>query len=317
MCMTALFGAASPVAARLLSHGRCVLEFEQYAQGYRIPCSVAGLAHRHPFYQATYWHNRLFNPHLPDGVQVLSFTPDWTARGGLSDRAGEQVVMPPRGVLAMHPAIADLLAPASFRLSTAEAVLPPFVESAAGPLAGELQALLQVRNGFYAFSNALHVFPSASSDLSWGLEDWNMPGLWKHEYETFVDPGLCFAQDVFANQFSIKGGTIYRFDAETGGLTPVAATVAKWAELIQSNDRLWTGWPIAYRWKEKHGPIPLHQRLRPVTPLCCGGGSEIEDLTAVDAALLLGHWERFATQIHDLPDGATISSAILRGDPPG
>ena len=79
----------------------------------------------------------------------------------------------------MNPAIADLLAPASFRLTKAEAALTPYVESAAGPLAGELQALLQVRNGFYAFSNALHVFPSVSSDLSWGLEDWNMPGLWK------------------------------------------------------------------------------------------------------------------------------------------
>jgi hypothetical protein len=76
--MTALFGTASPVAARLLSHGSCVLEFEQYAQGYRIPCAVAGLAQRHPFYQATYWHNRMFNPHLPEGVQILGFTPDWT-----------------------------------------------------------------------------------------------------------------------------------------------------------------------------------------------------------------------------------------------
>jgi hypothetical protein len=217
----------------------------------------------------------------------------------------------------MNPAIADLLAPASFRLSKAEAVLPPFVESAAGPLAGELQALLRVRNGFYAFSNALHVFPSVSSDLSWGLEDWNMPGLWKHEYESFVDPGLCFAQDTFGNQFSIKEGSICRFDAETGVLTPVAATVAKWAELIQSNDRLWTGWPIAYRWKEKHGPIPLHQRLQPATPFCCGGSDGIEELTAVDAALLLGFWGKFATEIHELPDGATINSAILRRGSPG
>jgi len=83
-----------------------------------------------------------------------------------------------------------------------------------------------------------------------------MPGPLKHEYESFVDPGLCFAQDTFANQFSIKEGTICRFDAETGVLTPVAATVAKWAELIQSNDRLWTGWPIAYRWKRSTDPFP-------------------------------------------------------------
>ena len=76
--MTALFAAGSPVAERLLSHGRCVLEFEQYSQGYRLPCAVAGLAERHPFYQATYWHNHLFNPNLPARVEILSFTPDWT-----------------------------------------------------------------------------------------------------------------------------------------------------------------------------------------------------------------------------------------------
>jgi hypothetical protein len=75
--MTALFGPGSAVAARLRSHGRCLLEFAQYAVGYRIPCRVKGLAEAHGFYQATYWHSRLFNPHLPNGVEILSFTPDW------------------------------------------------------------------------------------------------------------------------------------------------------------------------------------------------------------------------------------------------
>lgn len=75
--MTALFGPGSAVAMRLLAHGRCVLEFEEYAQGYRIPCAVAALAEPHPLFQATYWHNRMFNPNLPAGIQILSFTPDW------------------------------------------------------------------------------------------------------------------------------------------------------------------------------------------------------------------------------------------------
>lgn len=76
--MTALFGPQSAIAQRLLTHGRCILEFEEYAQGYRIPCAVAALDESHPFFQATYWHNRMFNPNLPGGIQILSFTPDWT-----------------------------------------------------------------------------------------------------------------------------------------------------------------------------------------------------------------------------------------------
>ena len=75
--MTALFGPRSTLAALLRSEQRCILDFEQHSQGYRIPCAVARLAESHAFHQATYWHNRLFNPNLPAGVEILSFRPDW------------------------------------------------------------------------------------------------------------------------------------------------------------------------------------------------------------------------------------------------
>jgi hypothetical protein len=75
--LTALFGPGSTLVAKLMSRERCVLEFEQYTQGYRVPCKVGRLHPTHAFYQATYWHNRLFNPHLPADAEVLSFTPDW------------------------------------------------------------------------------------------------------------------------------------------------------------------------------------------------------------------------------------------------
>ena len=76
--MTALFGPRSPLAALLGREERCNLCFEQYGQGYRIPVSVARLAEGHAFHQATYWHNRMFNPDLPPNVEILAFRPDWT-----------------------------------------------------------------------------------------------------------------------------------------------------------------------------------------------------------------------------------------------
>ncbi len=85
--MTALFGPRSTLAARLCGEQRCILDFEQYSQGYRIPCSVARLAEGHAFHRATYWHNRLFNPHLPADVEILSFLPDW--RHAARYRSGE------------------------------------------------------------------------------------------------------------------------------------------------------------------------------------------------------------------------------------
>src|SRR6202047_4289656 len=76
--ITALFGAESRLSAQLLSEAHCVLDFEQYTQGYRIPCAVARLAESSPFHQATLWHNRMFNSRLPASVQILSFRPDWS-----------------------------------------------------------------------------------------------------------------------------------------------------------------------------------------------------------------------------------------------
>jgi hypothetical protein len=75
--LTALFGPASDLADRLLAAGHCVLDFEQYSQRYRLPCAARNLGQDEPAFQATYWHNALFNPALPGGLRVLAFQPDW------------------------------------------------------------------------------------------------------------------------------------------------------------------------------------------------------------------------------------------------
>ena len=79
--MTALFGPSSEIVRRLLAAGRCELDFEQYNQRYHIPCAVRRLGEHDPAYRATYWHNSLFNPNLPGGVQILAFRPDWARAG--------------------------------------------------------------------------------------------------------------------------------------------------------------------------------------------------------------------------------------------
>ncbi|MDZ4734842.1 MAG: hypothetical protein SGJ07_00700 [Rhodospirillaceae bacterium] len=75
--MTALFGPQSAIADRLLSHGRCILGFEQFTQWFRLDCKVLALDETDPLYLATYWHNSLFNPNLPADIRILSFEPDW------------------------------------------------------------------------------------------------------------------------------------------------------------------------------------------------------------------------------------------------
>ena len=88
--LTGLFGPPryTSVVDRLLATGRCRLEFSQYRQQFRLPCTVRLLEERDAGYEATYWHNRLFNPELPPGIRVLGFQPDWDEALALSTAAG-------------------------------------------------------------------------------------------------------------------------------------------------------------------------------------------------------------------------------------
>jgi hypothetical protein len=75
--LTAILPAGSSLAATLLAEATCVLEFDQFRQFYRLRCAVFAMATDDPARDAALWHNRIFNPALPDDVHVLAFRPDW------------------------------------------------------------------------------------------------------------------------------------------------------------------------------------------------------------------------------------------------
>ena len=75
--MTAVFGAASPAAAALLKAKEVVLDFEQYAQSYRMFCKVRRLVMKSPAREASLWQTRLFNANVPGDAEVLGFQPEW------------------------------------------------------------------------------------------------------------------------------------------------------------------------------------------------------------------------------------------------
>ncbi|MFA9461207.1 hypothetical protein [Thiohalorhabdus methylotrophus] len=75
--LTALFGPESELAARLRQDRQCILHFADRHRKYRFPCKVTALKPEDPAFEATYWHNALFNPEMPAGVQVLAFDPYW------------------------------------------------------------------------------------------------------------------------------------------------------------------------------------------------------------------------------------------------
>lgn len=76
-CLTALFGPEATLPGRIAGRDDCMLAFTQFSQSFQLPCTATLLPADTPAYQATYWHNVLFNPATPGDARILAFTPDW------------------------------------------------------------------------------------------------------------------------------------------------------------------------------------------------------------------------------------------------
>ncbi|MDJ0613758.1 MAG: hypothetical protein QNJ29_08765 [Rhizobiaceae bacterium] len=75
--ITATFLPNSQGAQTLLDAKRCMLAYEAYNQTFSLKCQVRELSKGEPIYQATYWHNLLFNPNLSPDTIILGFQPVW------------------------------------------------------------------------------------------------------------------------------------------------------------------------------------------------------------------------------------------------
>ncbi len=73
--LTALFSLDSTLAYALVKAGQCHLKFAQDSVEHAFDFDVVSLNQDDDNFQATYWHNRLFNPTLPGKVHVLGFNP--------------------------------------------------------------------------------------------------------------------------------------------------------------------------------------------------------------------------------------------------
>lgn len=76
--LIATFAVESELADLLVAQQECKLVFHQYNQTFELHCSVTELNETDDNFQATYWHNRMFNATLPARVRIIEFAPDWS-----------------------------------------------------------------------------------------------------------------------------------------------------------------------------------------------------------------------------------------------
>ena len=191
------------------------------------------------------------------------------------------------------------------------AICSPLPETTRSPLPGsglgqELEAMLQLRNGFYAFESALHVFPFEDCGPETGLRRWNSAELWRYEYKALLEGHFFFAEDVFGGQFSIRDDHIWMVDPETGDASAIADSLEGWAQKLVEDGRVLTGWPLGHEWQMKHGPIPIGRRLMPGRLFVLGGEFEVDNLAAVEAIQAMQLRGSIAVQLHEVPDKTQV-----------
>lgn len=77
--LCAVFQPGSQGAETLRKAGQVVLVFDHLNQRFEIPAKPWKLTRKNAYFQATWWHNHLFNPDLSEDVVILGFEPDWPA----------------------------------------------------------------------------------------------------------------------------------------------------------------------------------------------------------------------------------------------
>ncbi len=170
-----------------------------------------------------------------------------------------------------------------------------------------LEHLLTQRNGFFAFESALHVYPSGEDGASPLLEDWNSPKGWRASYPDLDSEAICFAQDVFVNQFVLSREGVSRLNPETAEVAPHSENLADWAAKLLADYSYETGWELAQLWQRSQRPLRPGERLVPRRPFVLGGDYEVENLVAVESYKAMGLFARLSAEIRAKPEGASVT----------
>ena len=127
-----------------------------------------------------------------------------------------------------------------------------------------------------------------------------------------ADGLLFFAEDIFGGQFAFSTVGVVSFDPETGDVEQVAADLEGWADRVLAGYELLTGFPLAHAWQQRHGQLPVTERLLPKRPFVLGGEFVLENLYALGSVEGMRLRGELATQIRNLPEGASVKFKIVK-----
>ena len=172
--------------------------------------------------------------------------------------------------------------------------------------------LLAPANGYVAYRGGLHVRGACLKP------DWHsLRAAWEgeravHRLWPAVSPDdLPFAQDALGDQFILRRGQVHRLAAETGELEPLGVDLGEFDAAVRADPVEYLNLAPLEAFRAAGGVLQPGQLLSVYPPYCFDSADADRSFRAIPAPDRLGFLSSLAAQLRDLPDGASVSFAIL------
>lgn len=128
-------------------------------------------------------------------------------------------------------------------------------------------ALLQWRNGFYAFGGLLHVFGSCGTPPNHSILAWNdRDNGWRRSWGPVTEGCTFFAQTAFGDQFGYRGGKVVRLKALEGRVDAAEASIDEWLQTVVLDPDFAMDKRLFDACVRVHGPLPHGGHFAPTMP---------------------------------------------------
>jgi hypothetical protein len=168
----------------------------------------------------------------------------------------------------------------------------------------ELDALARAFDGLVGYGGALRVFGQSPGPLP-TQHEWNRADGWIGEYPDLPAGLVVFAENFLGEQFAITAEGVIRIDLETGATEQLAPSVSQFLSNLRT-DPVEIGPKLLQAWERLNGRLDVSHYLSHPIPFVIGGSYNPEEMVATERYDLMRFRASFASQIRDLPDGATV-----------
>lgn len=175
----------------------------------------------------------------------------------------------------------------------------------------EYRRLLETVNGYVAYHGGLHIRGACTAPLWHSLRSaWRGPEAIHRLFPAVTPDDVPFGQDGLGDQFVLRGGSVWKLQAEFGELAPLNMTLSEFDAAVRADpDNFLLLGPL-HQFRAQGGGLEPGQLLSVMPPFVFQEAAESVSYRAIPMSDRLRFLSDLARQLRDVPDGARVRLCI-------